>query len=963
MSHAHAADPIGVAPLTLMWFGMMAAMMAPTVWPWVRSFHRFGPGHASVRASSLAGTVQFAAGYLVAWLGYSIVAALAQRTLQSGATLDHAAVIISAPISAIVFLVAGLYQFAPLKRACLTHCRSPFGYFLARWRNGPTGGFRMGIDHGLYCVGCCWALMATTLAVGVMSVWWMIALAVVALVEQVAPGGDRLRRRLGAALIVAAVWLLCAPLVRAQTPESVAGDRRSTASTAGTSTGDAWPGWRGLAAQGRSDHRLPTHWSADSGIRWKTPIPGRGHSSPIVFGNSVYVTTAYTAASGALLESALHLLTLGLLLVLGVAALRVADDRCHPERSPTTRDRVAAAAILTITLVLAILGAFGGALFDLARSTMRGWMLSTAFVSLCLAPAAIAIDRRSIRLLIALGALAFAGFTFVAFPSSHYAFRGGVLSLRMQVAIAASALPLVVGVTVAAMSSARRVPIAVRRVGVTAVVVAAIAGVAALVRHVLVFRDESIPETVYQPYLSVWLPLLTAAVAVACSTRRIRATWLGANLAVALASAGTLVLAVAVAIEQLASRSPYLAYQLATPALAPQPGGVMLGALSAGLLLNTWWGLARPKNGRGNGRGNDSVVRAGHTGTALASTALVLGVTFFLSTNYAGARSTIVRALVSVDRESGRVRWTLRGLEGPQAPIDGRNSPATPTAVTDGRIVCGYFGSAGLLCADPNGGLRWSRTDLAYEGSYGVGFSPILVRDLVVLARDLPSGTAVVDALDAETGSTRWTRTFETTPTFSGNSRTPIVVDVNGEPTIVLWGMKTVTAVALGSGKTVWEYPYTSSGDLVASAIADGGRLYLSDVTGTIALDIDDLAAGRDPVRWRNKARSSCASPVVVNGILFTVTDAGIATGIRADSGATVWRERLPGQYFASLIASPDAVYFTNSEGLTTVVGTSDGPPIVAQNSVGEETLASMAAGDGELFIRSTEHLYAVGGR
>src|SRR5262249_22297546 len=106
IAHTHAAGPIGVAPLTLMWFGMMAAMMAPTVWPWVRSFPRFG----SARASTAVATAQFAAGYLVAWLGYSIVAALAQRALQTVGAVDHATAVVSARTSAVAFLIAGLYQ-------------------------------------------------------------------------------------------------------------------------------------------------------------------------------------------------------------------------------------------------------------------------------------------------------------------------------------------------------------------------------------------------------------------------------------------------------------------------------------------------------------------------------------------------------------------------------------------------------------------------------------------------------------------------------------------------------------------------------------------------------------------------------------------------------------------------------------------------------------------------------------
>ena len=199
MLHAHAAGPGGFAAWTLMWFGMMAAMMAPAAWPWIRSFHRFrGPGSAP----GIATTGQFAGGYLVAWLGYSMAAALLQQTLLSAGLLDPMAGTPSR-VGAGLFLIAGLYQFAPLKRACLTHCRSPFAYFLARWQNGPAGGFRMGLGHGLYCIGCCWALMATALAVGVMNVWWMAALAAVAFLEQVMPWGYDLRRPLGVALLAA----------------------------------------------------------------------------------------------------------------------------------------------------------------------------------------------------------------------------------------------------------------------------------------------------------------------------------------------------------------------------------------------------------------------------------------------------------------------------------------------------------------------------------------------------------------------------------------------------------------------------------------------------------------------------------------------------------------------------------------------------------------------------------------
>ena len=201
--HAGAAGADGFWPLTAMWFSMMTAMMAPTVWPWVRSYHRFS-GRGSKQ--SVTATAEFVAGYLIAWLAYSIGAASLQLGLQRADMFGHPAAPVTSGMGTAIFLFAGLYQFAPIKRACLTHCRTPLGYFLSRWHDGPTGGFRLGVNHGLFCVGCCWALMATSFAVGIMNWWWMAALAAIAVIEQAAPHGHRLRVTLGVGFLIAGAW-------------------------------------------------------------------------------------------------------------------------------------------------------------------------------------------------------------------------------------------------------------------------------------------------------------------------------------------------------------------------------------------------------------------------------------------------------------------------------------------------------------------------------------------------------------------------------------------------------------------------------------------------------------------------------------------------------------------------------------------------------------------------------------
>jgi predicted metal-binding membrane protein len=191
--HTHAAgmDAPGFFALSGIWFAMMALMMAPTVWPWVRAFHSFGARSADV-SSRAAATAMFLAGYGMAWLSYSLAAAAIQRQITP-----------TVGVGAGLLIGAGLFQFSRLKRACLTHCRSPFGYFLARWRNGPSGGFRIGFGHGVFCVGCCWAMMATALATGMMSLWWMGALTMTAFAEQTLPNGERLRAPIGLALVAA----------------------------------------------------------------------------------------------------------------------------------------------------------------------------------------------------------------------------------------------------------------------------------------------------------------------------------------------------------------------------------------------------------------------------------------------------------------------------------------------------------------------------------------------------------------------------------------------------------------------------------------------------------------------------------------------------------------------------------------------------------------------------------------
>ncbi|NKJ49822.1 metal-binding protein [Burkholderia sp. SG-MS1] len=194
-------DP-SLPTVILMWWVMMIAMMTPSAAPLVLLYRRVLRHHAAIDASSTVPSLFLLAGYLTAWLAFSICAALLQKVLQPTGLISGMMMWSkSASLSAIVLASAGVYQFSPLKRACLTQCRSPVNFLTTHWRPGVAGGFLLGMRHGIYCVGCCWLLMALLFVGGIMNLVWIAALALIVFMEKILPGGERVGRVLGAVLI------------------------------------------------------------------------------------------------------------------------------------------------------------------------------------------------------------------------------------------------------------------------------------------------------------------------------------------------------------------------------------------------------------------------------------------------------------------------------------------------------------------------------------------------------------------------------------------------------------------------------------------------------------------------------------------------------------------------------------------------------------------------------------------
>ena len=193
-----------LALVFLMWTAMMAAMMLPSATPMVAAFAAINRSRRR-RGASYIPTAVFVAGYLLAWSGFALAATAAQWLLSATGLLSSMMEPTSRALAALLFIAAGLYQWSPLKRVCLTRCRSPLGFIIAEWRDGASGALAMGVRHGLLCIGCCGGLMLLLFAVAVMDLRWVAALALLVAAEKLLPWPALLRPAIGGALLLAGI--------------------------------------------------------------------------------------------------------------------------------------------------------------------------------------------------------------------------------------------------------------------------------------------------------------------------------------------------------------------------------------------------------------------------------------------------------------------------------------------------------------------------------------------------------------------------------------------------------------------------------------------------------------------------------------------------------------------------------------------------------------------------------------
>lgn len=201
----------GFALVALMWGAMTLAMMLPSAAPMILTYAEIADT-AARKGAPVVSPFVLAAGYTLIWLGFAALATLAQYALTRAAILDSTMASVSGLFSGAIFIAAGVYQFSTLKHACLRQCQSPFPFFFANWATTPRGVFKLGLRQGLFCLGCCWAMMLVMFAVGVMNVVWMAALGIVMTLEKIGTG-KRFTYAIGVLSIAAGVAFIVASVM------------------------------------------------------------------------------------------------------------------------------------------------------------------------------------------------------------------------------------------------------------------------------------------------------------------------------------------------------------------------------------------------------------------------------------------------------------------------------------------------------------------------------------------------------------------------------------------------------------------------------------------------------------------------------------------------------------------------------------------------------------------------------
>lgn len=312
-------------------------------------------------------------------------------------------------------------------------------------------------------------------------------------------------------------------------------------------------------------------------------------------------------------------------------------------------------------------------------------------------------------------------------------------------------------------------------------------------------------------------------------------------------------------------------------------------------------------------------------------------------------------------RSDGQLRWSRQVPARPPEPgVREKNGYASATPVVDGERVIAFLGSCGLVCYDFDGNLLWKYDDLSIKTTHGTGVSPLLYKNLVILAQDQNQADSIFLALDKNTGQKVWQGKRSKAMTWS----TPIVVRVGDRDELVMAGNGSVRGYDPNTGTELWSFNGPTVEVVPTLVISDDVLISASGRNGpTLAF----RPGGKGDVTkshfvWRAvRGGPHVPSPALVNKRVYIANDTGIFSCFDAQDGKLIYSERENDRFSASPLVAGDRMYFCGESGITYVVRAGDQLEILARNDLGAPLLASPAAMDNRLYLRAGEELFCIG--
>jgi len=331
------------------------------------------------------------------------------------------------------------------------------------------------------------------------------------------------------------------------------------------------------------------------------------------------------------------------------------------------------------------------------------------------------------------------------------------------------------------------------------------------------------------------------------------------------------------------------------------------------------------------------------------------------------------RAIVAVDRKTGKQLWQRVVPCGVAETTHRQNPACSSSPVTDGRYVYAHFASAGTVAYDFSGKLIWHRQLGKVLHRWGNGGSPILYKDLLIVVQG-PGKPTYLTALNKRTGKTVWkvSEPGINSPIF-GSWSTPVVLRVNKIDELILplpgdriGGPGWFKAYHPKSGKAIWQCTGLGN-EIYAMPIVGDNNQFVVGVSGHNGPTMAVRTGGRGDVTkshriWQTKKKTPqrIGSGVIIDGLLYLSNANGTIECIDAEQGQPIWKKRLGGNLWGSILATKQRLYVTNLKGVTFVLKTGRSFHVLAKNQIGEETYAALAASNGQLFQRTYKHLYCI---